>query len=502
MGNNRMMLDDEACYAALRARNAGFDGRFFVGVSSTGIYCRPVCPARTPKQENCSFYASAAAAEAAGYRPCLRCRPELAPDLLRLEGESRLAGLAAKRMESDGLSDETLSGLAGSLGITDRHLRRLFVREYGAPPVAWLQTRRLLTAKRLLTDTGLSVTQVAMDAGFGSVRRLNALFRSRYTLSPTDFRKKAKVGPGPESPIALSLAYRPPLAWERLLRFFELREIAGVEHTEGSRYMRTVSVSRKGKTCKGWIEVRNVPERNMLRLSLSSSLFPVINQVLMRVRFLFDLDCSPDEVQKGIGGMRVGEEPIFEPGLRVPHSFDGFEMAVRAVMGRQITVRAARTLATRVAAHLGEPIETPFKELTLIFPSPEQICGLGTEVEDRLGSLGVTGARSRSIMAVAEALRKGEIRLGPDSDVEEEIKHLATLTGFGPWTVEYLALRALGWPDAFPSTDYGVRKALGNPPQGEVEALARTWSPWRAYALVALWDYLQKARREKAGPVL
>jgi AraC family transcriptional regulator of adaptative response / DNA-3-methyladenine glycosylase II len=485
-----MLMDVENCYAALQARDARFDGRFFVGVASTGIYCRPVCRARTPKAENCSFYASASAAEASGFRPCLRCRPELAPGLAPVDAETRLARLAAQRMEADGLSDQSLETLAEALGVTDRHLRRVFAREYGVPPVVWLQTQRLLTAKHLLTDTTLPVMQVAMDAGFGSVRRMNALFRKKYRLSPADFRKEAGAGSDAAESMTLFLAFRPPFAWETLLNFLRQRAIPGVEAVNASQYRRTVSIAHRNQAHRGWISVANRPERNLLALTLSSSLFPVINQVLARVRFLFDVNCTPDEIREKLGTMQIGGERVFEAGLRLPGCFDPFEMTVRAILGQQITVRAARTLAMRVAVQLGEPLTTPFADLTVTFPTVERICALEQPVEDHLGPLGIIGSRARSIRALAEALRQGAIRLGPGADPEQEMERLAALPGFGPWTVQYLAMRALGWPDAFPHTDYGIRKALGNLPAKDILALSQAWAPWRSYAALTLWNQL------------
>ncbi len=485
-----MLLDAKTCYTALLARDSRFDGRFFVGVSSTGIYCRPICRVRIPKEKNCSFYASAAEAEASGFRPCLRCRPELAPGLAPVDAEARLARLAAQRMEADGLSDQTIAGLAGSLGITDRHLRRVFANEYGVSPVVWLQTRRLLSAKQLLTDTALPIMDVAMNAGFGSARRLNALFQRFYNLSPAGFRKTTGAGHEPTESITLLLAYRPPFAWETLLRFLGSRAVPGVEHVYASRYRRVVSITQREKSHRGWISVANRPERNVLEVTLSSTLFPVLNQVLARIRFLFDLDCAPEEIGEVLGDMRLGEDRIFVPGLRVPGCFDAFEVAVRAIIGQQITVQAARTLAMRIAHALGDPVKTPFKELTVTFPTIERICGLEQPVGDCLGPLGVTGTRARSIQALAEALQQGAIRLGPGADPEREMKNVAALPGFGPWTVQYIAMRALGWPDAFPHTDHGVRKALGNIRPGDILALARRWSPWRSYATVALWHHL------------
>ncbi len=485
-----MLLDPKTCYTALMARDSRFDGHFFFGVSSTGIYCRPVCRARTPKAENCSFYASAAAAEAAGFRPCLRCRPELAPGLAPVDSEARLARLATQRMEADGLSGQTIAWLANALGVSDRHLRRVFAGEYGVSPVVWLQTQRLLTSRRLLANTGLPIMQVAMDAGFGSVRRLNDIFSKHYGCSPTVFRKTSGNGHDPAEPITLLLPYRPPFAWETLLKFLGERAIPGVEQVTDLQYQRTVSITQKSCIHRGWLSVSNRPERNGLAVTLSPSLFPVFNQVLSRIRFLFDLNCTPDEIGERLGSVHVGEKRLYEPGLRLPGCFDPFEMAVRAILGQQITVRAARTLAMRIAAAFGESLTTPFPELNTTFPSPQQICALEPPVENHLGPLGVTAARARSIRALAEALQQGTIRLGAGADPELEMANLSALPGFGPWTVQYLAMRIFGWPDAFPHTDYGIKKALGNRPPREMLALAREWAPWRSYATLSLWNHL------------
>lgn len=356
-----MLLDAKTCYTALLARDSRFDGRFFVGVASTGIYCRPICRVRIPKEENCSFYASAAAAEASGFRPCLRCRPELAPGLAPVDAEGRLAKLAAQRMEVDGLSDRTIAGLADSLGITDRHLRRVFASVYGVSPIVWLQTQRLLTAKQLLTDTSLPIMQVAMDAGFGSARRLNALFRTHYHLSPVAFRKTTGTGHDPAEPITVLLGYRPPFAWETLLKFLGARAIPGVEQVHASQYRRAVSIARRGKSHQGWISVSNRPERNVLEVTLSSTLFPALNQVLARIRVLFDLNCSPEDIREVLGDMHLGGDRIFVPGLRVPGCFDAFEMAVRAILGQQVTVRAAALSPCGLQRDWASPSKPPLK---------------------------------------------------------------------------------------------------------------------------------------------
>lgn len=486
-----IIADRRACHAAFKAHDVRFDGRLFMCVSSTGIYCRPVCRVRTPREANCSFQASAAAAEAAGYRPCLKCRPELAPGFAPLDAAARLARQAARTIEEDCLADGDLTGLSASLGVTDRHLRRVFAREYGVSPVQYLQTRRLLLAKSLLTDTALSVTEVAMAAGFGSLRRCNDLFAKRYRLSPTALRKAGEGGrvPGADG-ITLSLGYRPPYGWDRLIAFLSARAIPGIESVADGVYRRTAVIPGGGSRHQGWIAVDNRGGGNSLAVTVSSSLLPVLPRVLARVRHLFDLDCDPAGIFVRLSAMNSLKPGICVEGTRLPGCFDPFEMAVRAILGQQITVKAARTLATRLAERFGAAVQTPFAELTLAFPSPEFVCGLEDPIEAHFGPLGVIRARARSIRALALAMARGEVDLNPAADPEEQVRRLRELPGFGPWTAQYLAMRALGWPDAFPHTDFGVRKALGDRGEKGILELAEEWRPWRAYAAVNLWNSL------------
>jgi AraC family transcriptional regulator of adaptative response / DNA-3-methyladenine glycosylase II len=483
-------LDHDACYAAMQSHDARFDGRFFCGVSSTGIYCRPVCRVKGPKKENCTFFPSAAAAEAAGFRPCLRCRPELAPGLAPADAVTRLARNAVRRMEEDGLSDTTISELGSALGISDRHLRRVFASEYGVSPVQYLQTRRLLLAKSLLADTRLSITEVAMTAGFGSIRRFNDLFSRRYRLAPSRLRHLEEAPDSDGDTITLFLGYRPPYAWSEMLSFLADRALPGVECATADAYRRTVSLRKGDKALDGWISVSHAPKRNALSVTVSASLLPVLPQLLGRVRQLFDLDCDPLAVQETLATLKTISPLLPVPGMRLPGSFDPFESCTRAILGQQVTVKAARTLAARVARALGDQVATPYADLTSTFPLPERILSLEPPVEDRLGPLGITGARSRSIQALAKALVEGEIILTSPADPQMEMAKLLKLPGFGEWTVQYVAMRVLGWPDILLSGDYGVKKALSVLPREEALKLAEGWSPWRSYATVSLWHAL------------
>jgi AraC family transcriptional regulator of adaptative response / DNA-3-methyladenine glycosylase II len=476
-----MVFDPATCYRALRARDARFDGRFFVAVSSTRIYCRPVCTVKPPKRENCRFYPSAAAAEIEGYRPCLRCRPELAPGNASIDATTRLAQAAASLIEDGTLNGEGVDAIAGRLGITDRHLRRAFGAEFGVSPIAFAQTQRLLLAKRLLTDTRLPVTEVALASGFGSLRRFNALFRSRYRLNPKQLRKLA-AGGAPDT-LDFELSYRPPYDWPALTAFLAARAVAGVESVEGGVYRRTVRVVAEGREQRGWLEIGLSARKPALRLTLSASLAKAIPPVLARVKSLMDLACHPVEVTRTLG-------PLAErnPGLRVPGAFDGFEVAVRAILGQQISVAAARTLAGRFVQAFGEPVETPFPELSAVFPKPARIAKLAT---GQVAKLGMPGKRAKTIITLARAIDEGALELAPNADIETTLAKLRALPGIGEWTAQYIAMRALAWPDAFPHTDLGVMKALDEKRPQQVLARAEAWRPWRAYAVMHLWNSLK-----------
>lgn len=479
-----------ACYAALKSRDSRFDGHFFVGVTSTGIYCRPVCRARLPRPEHCVFFQTAAQAERAGFRPCLLCRPELAPGAAPVDASSRLAYLAAKQLEENCGSIESLGELAAALGCTDRHLRRVFRREYRVSPVEYLQTCRLLLAKSLLTDTGLPVLEVAMAAGFGSLRRFNDLFQKRYRMSPTALRRLA---PGSEEQIGqdvtLTLGYRPPYGWEALLAFLAPRAIPGVEAVRDGAYYRTARLfKRDGTEVCGWIRVENMSGKDALGLTVSASLLAVLPQVLARVKHLFDLNCDPDRVVETLRAMDEIRPGLCAPGTRVPGCFDSFEMSVRAILGQQITVKAAATLAGRLAQSVGRPVLTGVDGLTHVFPTAREFCGLGEPVSDKLGPLGVTSARSDAIFALAKKLENHEIRLIPGADPERAMEQLTQIPGIGAWTAEYIAMRALGWTDAFPETDCAIKKALAPRTRKEIRDLAGKWRPWRSYAAMNLWN--------------
>ena len=404
-------------------------------------------------------------------------------------------------IEENCLADMKIADLAAMLGVTDRHLRRAFSAEFGVSMVQYLQTRRLLLAKCLLADTELSVTNVALYAGFGSVRRFNDLFRKYYRAAPSTFRSSGRAMAENTETIALTLGYRPPYAWDELVEFLADRAIPGVELVKDGTYHRTVSV-RNGKNLYcGWISVANKPKDNALSVTLSCSLLPVLPKLLAKIQRFFDLNCDPVEIYHKLSALNELTPGLCVPGLRLPGCFDPFEMSVRAVLGQQITVKAARTLAMRFAHAFGGMISTPFEELRYIFPASETIFSLEPPIENRLGPLGVTGIRARSIFALAEAIESGSLHFTTEAEPEAELEKLLKLPGFGPWTAQYIGMRAFSWPDAFPHTDYGVKKALTGLTEKEILDKSREWRPWRSYATLNLWNSLKgdKTKQEASG---
>ncbi len=439
-----MTLTDDACYRVLLTRDARFDGVFFVGVTTTGIYCRPVCTARTPGRDRCKFFASAALAEHEGFRPCLRCRPELAPGLAPIDAVSRTARLAAARIEAGVLrGNGSLEKLARELGISSRQLRRVVQQEFGVSPIQLAQTGRLLLAKQLLAESSLPMIAVAEASGFESVRRFNTLVRKHYGLTPTRMRRARRVEMQGDC-VRLAVGYRPPMAWRELLRFLDARATPGVEAVEGDAYLRTVAIGRQ----RGWLRVAPHERPRALAVELSTSLLPVLPDVLARVKHSFDLSARPDVIAECLSSHAALAKLVrLAPGLRVPGAFDGFELAVRAILGQQISVRAATTLAGRLAEAYGESIETPFARLSRMPVTAERLAGLRTS---SIAKLGMRTAVAGSIRALAVAVSRKRICLEPGSDPEATMAALVACPGIGPWTAQYIAMRACAGPTRFP----------------------------------------------------
>jgi AraC family transcriptional regulator of adaptative response / DNA-3-methyladenine glycosylase II len=485
------VADADAAYLALVARDARFDGRLFVGVTSTGVYCRPVCRVRTPRRENCRFFTSRALAEAASFRPCLKCRPEIAPGLSHTDSSSTLAHTAARWIEHAVHAGDTsaLPAIAERLGITDRHLRRIFQAEHGVAPRDYISTQRLLLAKQLLTDTAWPVTQVALASGFGSLRRFNAAFAERYRLNPTRLRRERPGGAeardiGDARVPTLRLAWRPPYDIEAMIGFFARRELRTVEQIDGLSLRRTLGWPHAGGWLTGWLACRFEPARHELHLQVSASLAPVLTALLQRVRQVFDLDADPARIDPQLHTLPLPARP----GARLPGSFCGFETAVRVVLGQQVTVRAARTLAQRLVDRFGTPLSTPWPALTHVFPSA---AALAAADPADIGTLGIVRQRVRALQALAGEVAAGRIVLHPGAPLEATLDALRALPGIGEWTAQVIAMRALGWPDAWPATDIGLMNALGTRDPKEVARRAEPWRPWRAYAVMQLWHQLE-----------
>jgi AraC family transcriptional regulator of adaptative response / DNA-3-methyladenine glycosylase II len=493
------LLDDAAAYQVISSRDARFDGRLFVGVTSTGVYCRPICRVRIPMRKNCRFFATPAQAEAASFRPCMKCRPEIAPGAqlpwtvmdasrtLARQAADSLDALAANGDNTANGAAPSLAQIAERLGVSDRHLRRIFLAEHGVTPLQYLQTRRLLLAKQLLTDTSLPIAQVALASGFNSLRRFNAAFVESYRMSPSRLRGEVEDEAfDSDAAITVKLAYRPPYDAASLLRFIELRAIPEVEAIDGRRVRRTLRAGTVA-TAAGWVEAEFVRDVPVVRLRIAPELASASGRVVAAVRRWLDLDAMPQTIDAALANLPGA------PGLRLPGSLDAFELAVRAVLGQQVTVAAARTLARRLADRFGEPMHTPWPDVTRCFPSPETMAQAPVE---RIAELGIIRTRAGAIQAIAAAWPEIAPLLVARARPEPLIERLCDLPGIGPWTAHYIAMRALGWPDAFPPNDVAVLKAMkqlfDTTTQREADATAQAWQPWRAYAVLRLWNSLEK----------
>lgn len=478
------MLTDAQAHAAIDAKDRRHDGAFFVGVTSTGIYCRCICWARTPKRENRRFFASAAAAEGAGFRPCLLCRPELAPGLSPLEAKDRLAAAAVREIEAGALDDRSLEGLAQRLGVSDRHLRRAVQTVYGASPVALAQTHRLLLAKRLLRDTDLCMTDIAFASGFQSLRRFNALFQERYRMSPSRVRahRGAKEAGGG---VALRLSARGGFDAEGAMAFLAARAIPGVEQCEGLAYRRTLRLVEAGKPILASFSF----EAAGLTLRCAPEPLSALRPLIGRVAQAFDLNTDVAAVDAHLAqDPALGPDIRLEPGVRLTAGLDRFEIAVRAVIGQQISVAAARTMVGRVCAAVGEPM-TEDSGLARAFPTP---AALAQTPPDVLTGLGLTGRRAATLIGLAQAARDPGF-LDP-ADARAAQARLLALPGIGPWTASYIGLRALGDQDAFPAGDVVLQSVTGLS-EKELLAAAERWRPYRGYAALRLWRRVARPNR-------
>lgn len=509
--------DFDSCYRALVARDVRFDGVFFTGVKSTGVYCRPVCSAKTPLPKSCSFFVTAASAEQAGFRPCLRCRPELAPYAL----QQNLAYAIWQRIAAGALNDGNLELLAQQVGISSRQLRRVLQQHFGVSPIELAQTQRLLFAKKLLQETSLSMTEIAFAAGFHSIRRFNALFSLRYGMAPSSLRGKQRstgLASASASALCLRLAYRPPLDWDGMLRYLAPRAMQGVESVDlvQRAYLRSV---RCGGQCAA-LRVTQDAQRNQLRVELSSNPGSALMPMLAQLRQLFDLDANPAVIQQ-----HLQHDPLLaphlqaHPGLRVPGAFDPFELGVRTILGQQVSVSGASTLTARLIARFGSPLVFPlgtspasapgsvpdpaidpsWPGLSHHFPTPALLAGM---TPAQIAAIGLPQARAETIIQFARFCVQGGLAFKPGASLEQVLTQLQQVRGIGAWSANYLALRALRFPDAFPLGDLGLQKAAAAPglrlSEKALQARAQSWSPWRAYAAMALWQGAHLARAAQA----
>lgn len=482
------MLDPLTCERARLARDARFDGLFFTGVLSTGIFCRPVCPAPQPKRENVTYFPSAAAAVSAGLRPCRRCRPETAPGTPAWNGTSATVSRAIQLIRQGALDESGVEDLASRLGVGARHLRRLFNRHVGVTPVAMANMQRVFFARQLLAQTQFTITEIASASGFGSIRRFNAAFRNIFDHSPTAFRRTLRKGssPGPAAGIhcKLSLSYRPPYQWERLLAFFRERAIAGVEKVDSVSYQRTIYAN----DFHGALRVRHANAGHALVMEVELSDIRGLLHVTERVRRMFDLDADRQAIADTLF-LDNKLKPIVErlPGLPLAGSWDPFETAVRAIVGQQVSVKAARTVLGRIVARCEPPsVENNTDDLLRFFPTA------GMLADAQLADVGMTGKKIATLKYFAQGVATGDIQLAINTERSEFIRRMVSLPGIGPWTAQYIAMRALSDPDAFPAGDLGIAQALSSngrrPTYKQIVTRAEKWRPWRAYAATYLWN--------------
>ena len=486
-----MTLDWKVCSRARLSRDARFDGKFFIGVKGSGVYCRSICPAPTAKEKNVCYFPTAAAAAEAGYRPCLRCRPECSPGTPAWLGTSNTVSRALRLISESGLEDGGVEGLAVRLGVGSRHLRRLFLQHLGATPSSVAQTRRLHFAKKLIDETRLPFGEIALAVGFGSVRRFNAAIHKIYKRTPSHIRRIAHLKTTqPENQYEFHLRFRPPYDWNGTLAFLAPRATPGVESVEHGEYSRTISLNGN----HGYFVVSVDREHDSLKVRIQFGDPRALFSIVERIRGMFDLNADWMDIAKVLkSDAALASQVESAPGLRVPGSWDGFEMSVRAILGQQVSVAGATTFASRIAKSFGQPFAGP-SGLTHIFPKPEVLA------EADLRFIGLTRAREATIHALSRAICAGEIKFDGIVDSLDFMQRLCQIPGIGKWTAQYIAMRALGEPDALPTGDLGLLHALNLKRHRDLEQRAEAWRPWRSYAVMYLWKMAAKAVLERKSP--
>ena len=482
-----MALDWKTCSEARLSRDVRFDGKFFIGVLTSGVYCRPICPARTAQERNVRYFPTAAAAAEAGFRPCLRCRPECSPGTPAWMGTSNTVSRALRLIDESALEDGGIEALAERLGIGSRHLRRLFLTHLGATPSAVAQTRRLQFAKKLIDETKLAMSEIAFAAGFGSVRRFNAAILKTYSRTPRQIRRLAHLKETQaENTYLFRLRFRPPYQWEMLLQYLKLRAIPGVEQVEGNVYRRSIALAGQHGSFEMSLDATGAALLARIQFTDPRALF----QIVERIRNMFDLNADWHAIAARLATDRaLGQRIRKAPGLRVPGCWDGFELAVRAILGQQVTVKGATTLAGRLVRAFGVPL-TGVEGLTHLFPQPAAL------IEADLKSIGLPSARAETIRELARAVTTGTIRFDGVIDTAAFMDKLCEIPGIGRWTAQYVAMRALREPDGFPAGDLGLLRGLGFESERELEQRSEAWRPWRAYAAMYVWNVpIEKTER-------
>jgi AraC family transcriptional regulator of adaptative response / DNA-3-methyladenine glycosylase II len=474
------MLSAEICESARLSRDARFDGRFFTAVITTGIFCRPICPARPPKPENVTYYESAELAQQSGFRPCKRCFPQLAPNL-------PLPRKIKQITQAFYENNYSLQKCAEQLVISDRQIRRLFMQHYGLPPSEFFHQQRLLLAHKLLVSTHLSITNVAFAAGFNSIRRFNEVIMQTYKTTPSDIRGNKITSFN--HPVTILLPYKAPFDWPLMLSFFRSRKMSNIEDISTEHYFRTVEL----EDCRGWIKVTHHQDKSALNLTVKLSDYSFLNQIIARVRRMFDLDADMQLIhQHLITNPKLALVIEQFPGLRLPGCWDIFEFSIRAILGQQISVKGATTLAQRIAEKYGDnvvDIEQPENiNVVKYFPSVAALMNVDYQ------EIGLTRSRIATLQTWVAYFQEHNSIFTKGLTIEELEARLTKLKGIGPWTVNYIGMRGLSDPDAFPSADLGIIKALTidkiKPKNKSILALAECWRPWRAYAAIYLWQSL------------
>jgi AraC family transcriptional regulator of adaptative response / DNA-3-methyladenine glycosylase II len=488
MVHDNMQLDWQVCSRARLSRDPRFDGKFFIGVLGSRVYCRPICPAPTAKEKNVRYFSSAAAAAEAGFRPCLRCRPECSPGTPAWLGTPNTVSRALRLIAESGLEDGGVEALAERLGVGSRHLRRLFIQHLGATPSAVAQTRRLHFAKKLIDETSLPMNEVALASGFGCVRRFNAAIRKVYKRTPTQIRRLSRLSDAqPENQYVFRLRFRPPYNWQGMLRFLSPRATPGVEWVEGESYSRTISWN--GSHGSVLLSPDESREGLVVRVQFGDprALFFIVE----RLRAMFDLNADWAAIAPSLRADPILSKRVdAEPGLRVPGCWSGFELTIRAILGQQITVKGATTLAGSLVRTFGKPFPCT-NHLTHLFPTPEDLA------DADLTTIGLPKARAATLRALARAVSDGRIQFEGIVSPEDFLQRLCEIPGIGKWTAQYVAMRALGEPDAFPSGDLGLLRAMDLASSSDLERRAEAWRPWRSYATMYLWSVAgEKAARD------